>query len=129
MNMIPKKITKDQCRDSGMALCLILMILGHTWDGRCFSAAAVILLLDMICPAVFKPFAFAWLTLSNVLGTVMSKLVLGLVFFLVVTPIGALRRLLGEDLMSLKGFKKNSQGSVFVSRDHLYTEKDLEKPF
>ena len=67
------RITKKQASDSGMALVLIALI--------CFAvlrhdawlwAAMAILVLDMIFPIIFKPFAFLWFGLSRILGTVMS---------------------------------------------------------
>jgi hypothetical protein len=58
----------------------------------------------------------------------MSKILLSIVFITIVTPIGLLRRLLGKDSLQLKNFKK-SKDSVFLSRDHKYTENDIAKPF
>ena len=51
----------------------------------------------MTVPAVLGPLAKLWFGLSAILGTVMSKLLLSLVFFLVVTPMGVLRRLVESD--------------------------------
>ncbi len=122
-------ITKKQASDSGMALVLIALI--------CFAvlrrdawlwAAMIILVIDMICPIIYKPFAFLWFGLSRVLGTVMSKIMLALVFFLVVFPIGFLRRISGKDSLRLHQFRKEKT-SVFAERNHEYTTADLDKPY
>ena len=122
-------ITKKQAADSGMALVLIALI--------CFAvlrhdawlwAAIAILVLDMIFPIIFKPFAFVWFGLSRVLGTVMSKIMLAVVFFLVVFPMGFLRRILGKDSLRLHQFRKEKT-SVFAERNHEYTAADLDKPY
>ena len=126
---VKNPITKKQASDSGMALVLILLI--------CFAvlrrdawlwAAMAILVLNMICPVIFKPFAFLWFGLSRVLGTVMSKIMLALVFFLVVFPMGMIHRILGKDSLRLHQFRKEKT-SVFAERNHEYTAADLDKPY
>lgn len=122
-------ITKKQASDSGMALVLIALI--------CFAvlrldvwlyAAMAILVTDMIFPIIFKPFAFLWFGFSRILGTVMSKIMLALVFFIVVFPMGMIRRILGKDSLRLHQFRKEKT-SVFAERNHEYTAADLDKPY
>lgn len=126
---VKNPITKKQAADSGMALVLISLI--------CFAvsrhdawlwAAMAVLVLDMVCPVIFKPFAFLWFGLAKVMGTFMSKIMLALVFFLVVFPIGLLRRILGKDSLRLHQFKREKT-SVFAERNHEYTAADLDKPY
>jgi hypothetical protein len=62
------------------------------------------------------------------LGTVVAKILLTLVFFTVVTPLGLARKLLGFDLLKLKEFK-SGENSVMVIRSHIFTGKDIEKPY
>jgi hypothetical protein len=130
-NKISKKapITKKQASDSGMALVLITLIcfvvLKHdAW----LWAAMVILIINMISPIIFKPFAFVWFGFSRILGTFMSKIMLALVFFIVVFPVGLLRRILGKDSLRLHQFRKEKT-SVFAERNHEYTAADLDKPY
>jgi hypothetical protein len=58
----------------------------------------------------------------------MSKVLLSIVYFLVVTPIALLRRISGKDSLKLRVFKA-SQESVMVKRDHLFTARDMESPY
>jgi len=125
------KITEDrrQASDSGMALVLILLICYAVFAIRPLLIAAIaVLVLDMTVPVIFLPFAKLWFGFSRILGSVMSKLLLGVVFFAVVTPMGLFRRLLGRDTLRLGPFKKGTV-SVFETRDHEYTAADLDKPF
>jgi hypothetical protein len=69
-----------------------------------------------------------WFWLSHLLGTVMSKVILTVLFFVLVTPIGLIRRLLGADTLQLKKWKKGSD-SVFVVREGAVGEKDLANPY
>lgn len=121
--------TKAQARDTGMALVLICLLgawFGHRQD---FLGYAIILLvLDMTWPAAFKPVARLWFGLSHILGTVMSKILLGLVFLSVVTPMALFRRTIGKDAMQMKKWKKDAT-SVFRVRDHTFTARDIETPY
>ncbi len=121
--------SRDQARDTGMALTLVgLIVFFATREIRYATIATAILLLDMIWPSFFKPLAKVWFGLSHVLGTVMSKLILTLAFFLVLTPMGLLRSLLGKDPMRVRQFKQGTD-SVFRVRDHTFTAADVEQPF
>lgn len=124
-----KKITKDQSRDTGMAMVLLLLIvfLSRKREGYLFAAMAVHVL-NMIVPQIYKPVAVIWLGFSDLLGAVVPKVLLGLVFFLVVTPLGVLRRLSGKDSLKLRVFKA-SQDSVMVERKHTFVGVDLERPY
>lgn len=127
--MFKKKITKDQSRDAGMALVLLLLLvfLGRKREGWLIAAMAVHVL-NMIFPQIYRPFAVVWFGLSDAIGAVTSKILLAIVFFTIVTPIGILRRLFGKDSLKLRGFKA-SQDSVMTERNHTFVGADLEKPY
>ena len=72
---------------------------------------------NMIVPQVFRPVAVVWLGLSEKLGAMSSKVLLSIVYFCVVTPIGLLRRLAGKDSLKLRVFKA-SQESAMWERNH-----------
>ena len=123
------RVTRDQARDAGMALCLLCFLAGATLHLRWLELAAMgVLVADMIAPALFRPFAVAWFGLAAVLGGVVSKVLLGLVFFLLVTPVGLVRRWLGYDPLQLRGWRRGPE-SVFKVRDHLYTSTDIARPY
>lgn len=124
-----KKITAEQCKDSGLALVLICLICFQFFKLQPLLLLAIIfLVITMTYPPVFKPFARLWFALSTALGTVVSKLILALLFFLLVMPIGLLRRAMGKDSMQLKEWKKGD-GSVFRKRDHRFVADDLDHPY
>lgn len=122
-------ISKDQCKDTGMAMVLILLLVGYFLENTLFYHVAIFaLLINMIIPKIYYPVAILWFGLSNILGAVMSKVILTIVFFVVVVPIGFLRKIAGKDPMKLKPWKKDDQ-SVMKVRNHTFTAKDLEKPY
>lgn len=122
-------ITPEKCKDAGLALVLILLICFQFFKIPALVLAAILaLIIAMTYPPLFKPFARLWFGLSIALGTVVSKIILSLLFFLLVLPVGLVRRLIGKDSMQLKLWKK-SAGSVFRERNHRFTAADLENPY
>jgi len=127
--ILKRKMTKEECRDTGMAMVLLLLLLDFRLhrEGFVFAAAGV-QFVNMVVPRVFAPVAVVWLGLSQLLGAVVPKILLSILFFGVVTPIGVLRRILGKDSLKLREFKA-SQDSVAFVRNHVFTARDLEKPY
>ena len=81
--------TPEQAKDTGMAMVLICLLLGYFGKFPKFLPLSLaLLLLTMVWPKAFKPLAGLWFGLSHVMGHVVSKIILTLIFFLVVTPIG-----------------------------------------
>jgi hypothetical protein len=106
----------------------ILFFALHYKNDRLVTAAFALILATVILPIIFYPFAVVWFGLSELLSIVSPAIILTIIFFLIVTPVGLIRRLLGKDSMRLKQFKKNRQ-SVMIDRNHLYTESDLLHTF
>ena len=116
-------------KDTGMAAVLILLLI--TWFTSNITwviPAIVALILTMTVPVVFKPLSVLWFGLANMLGHVVSTVILSVLFFAVVMPIGLIRKFGGADALRLKKWG-NGDASAFVVREHLYTAEDLEKPY
>lgn len=69
---------------------------------------------------------WSWLQVAKVLGWVNSRVLLTIVYFIFLFPIALLSRLFTKDPLQLKA--KGSE-SLYTSRDHLYSKKDLENIF
>ena len=67
----------------------------------------IFLFLGLINSKILNPFNKLWFKFGIFLGKIISPLIMGIIFFLVVTPIGLLMRLLNKDLLNLK-FNNNS---------------------
>ena len=130
MVFLSSHVSAAQCKDSGLALVLICLVLAMTISPRYFLPAGIALLVvTMTAPGLFRPFARFWFGFSQVLGTLVSRVLLTLLFYGLVTPVGIFRRvLLGKDTMQLKSWKK-AQTSVFHARDHLFQREDLDHPY
>ena len=117
--------TIDQCKDTGMVIALIFLLLVPLTKryGLIYWAIGV-QVLNMVKPQLYGPAAIVWFKLSELLGTVVSKIVLSIVFLVVVTPVGLLRRAVGKDSLKLKSFKKG-----YGSRNHTFSSDDIRKPY
>jgi hypothetical protein len=124
-----KKLTIEKCKDSGLALVLICLIGYQVWKLPILILLAIAsLVVAMTWPPVFQPFARFWFGLSTTLGTVVSKILLTVLFFVLVLPVGLARRALGRDSMRINSWKKGKE-SVFRVRNHRFEAKDLEHPY
>jgi hypothetical protein len=122
-------VTKKQSVEFGLVTILVTTFLAIYLKQNYFVIAAFFLtLITIIVPIIFYPFAVAWFWLSKILSAVGSRVMLSIVFFIVVTPVGLFRRLLNRDSLKIKQFKKNTK-SVMTDRDHLYTPEDFIDTF
>ena len=62
----------------------------------------IFLVLGLINSKILAPLNKLWFKFGIFLGKIISPIIMGIIFFLVVTPIGLLMRLLGNDLINLK---------------------------
>lgn len=63
---------------------------------------ALLVLIAVIYPNILKPLNKVWMGLAIVLGFVMSRVILTVLFYLVLTPIGLLAKMFGKKFMDLK---------------------------
>ena len=125
----PKTISKQQASDTGQAMVLILLLLGFFLKNDLyFKIAIVALIINMAYPKFYHFFAIVWLGLSAILGGIVSKIILSIVYMLVLAPVAVIRRAMGKDPLNLTIFKKEST-SVFETRDYDFTSKDIDKPY
>jgi len=122
-------ISKKQCLDTGMVMALIAVIVGLYTHKQVFQFLTIgILVINLLVPSFFYPLAVLWYGISKLLGSITSKFLLGIVFYLVVTPFGLIQRFFKRDRLQIREFKKNSL-SVFIMRNHIYDSFDLKNMF
>ncbi len=64
-----------------------------------FAVSAVLALLGLAAPMALRRPYQAWMRFGWVMNAIMTRLILGLVFYVMITPMGIVRRLLGSDPM------------------------------
>ena len=75
----------------------------------------IFLILGLINSNLLSPFNKLWFKFGIFLGNFISPIVMGLVFFLVVTPIGLIMKLLGKNLLRLN--KKKNSNTYWLKKD------------
>ena len=68
----------------------------------------IFLTLGLLNSKILTPLNKIWFKFGIILGKIISPIIMGVIFFLVVTPIGLLMRLFGKDLLNLKYNKNKS---------------------
>lgn len=79
------------------------------------GAGLVLFILSRVAYPIMKPIHIGWMTLAFALGWFNTRLLLGIFFYLVLTPIGVLMRLFGKDLLDQR-IDKNAP-SYWKKRD------------
>ena len=70
--------------------------------------AIIFLLLGIFNSKLLTPLKILWIKFGEILGRFISPLVMAVIYFAIITPIGIFMRLLGKDLLNMKFPKKNS---------------------
>ena len=114
------KVPSD--RSFGMVFALVFFAVGiwlasgGYFEGWFFLAgAALFFVVALACPFILGPLNRAWMKLGLLLSRVVNPLILGVVFFLVITPMAVVRRLLGKDSLHL-AFKSGLK-SYWIDRN------------
>jgi len=79
-------------------------------------------LIGIFIKPLAKQIAIAWFKLADLLNFVMSKVVLGTIFFAILFPISLLYRISNKDKLQLK----KSQKSAWIERNYAYKSADLK---
>lgn len=79
------------------------------------GVAAAFLLAALGAPRALRPLNLVWFKFGTILHRVVTPVVMGLLFFLTVTPVGMLMRATGKDPMRLK--RDPAATSYWISRD------------
>ena len=71
-----------------------------------FGISIIFLILGIINSKLLKPLNFIWFKFGLLLGSIISPIVMSIIFFLVVTPTSILLKLFNKDILNLKKNKK-----------------------
>jgi len=72
------------------------------------------LILGITNSKILTPLKRGWIKLGEILGKVVAPIIMGFIYFIIITPIGILMRLFGKDLLNIK-FNKDK--SYWIKRE------------
>ena len=109
------KINKSSNRSFGIVFFVVFLLIGfypllnqEELKSWALITSFIFLILGMMKSKILTPFNKIWFKFGIFLGKIISPLIMGLIFFLVVTPTGIFMRILGKDLLNLK-FKRDKK--------------------
>ena len=76
--------------------------------------SAIFLILGLLKSKLLTPLNKLWFRFGIFLGKIITPIIMGIIFFIVVTPIGLIMRLIGKDLLNLK---YNKEKSYWIEKD------------
>lgn len=120
-------MTDRWVRDTGLVFALLFLFIGVKVSEYFLLASAAILVVLLFAPAVLKPLAWVWLKVAELLGRIMNPVFFGLVFFLIITPVSLVRRLVQGDRRGR--VKQEALSSAFVDARGTYTKELFKQPF
>jgi hypothetical protein len=128
------KSDRKDLRNFGLAVGSVLFIIGGVllWRHRpawpyFLGAGGALILLGLAVPRVLKPLQKAWMALAVVMGWVMTRVILGVLFYLVFTPIGLTARIFGKRFLDLG--RKGKKDSYWNYRKGRPDRDSYEKQF
>lgn len=93
-----------------------------------WQIGAVLIVVGTALPVVLRPVYLAWMTMALALGFVMTRVLLTIFFFLVLTPVGLIFKLIGRDALSRK--LDPEAESYWIEKEYLINDRSrLEKFF
>ena len=78
------------------------------------AVALIFLVLGLLNSKILSPFNLIWVKFGEALGRIIAPIAMGIVYFIIITPIGLFMRLIGKDLLRTK-FSKNK--SYWIKRE------------
>ena len=126
---------KSDWKKFGITMGIILTIIGFSllWKKNnyfeyFFFLAAAFFVSGLILPSVLKPVYKAWMALSVVMGFIMTRIIMVIIFYLIVTPLRLVASMAGKEFLDMKIDK--SVKSYWIVREKTQRVKsDYERQF
>ena len=111
-----------------ISLAAFLLYKGNDLWMLFLGGAVFFLLTGLFVYAILKPIYVGWMTFAFALGWVNTRIILGVVFYVVFTPAGLLLRLLGKDLLGLR-FDRHAATYWIKRNQQAFNKKRYEQLF
>jgi hypothetical protein len=129
------KEDKRSLRKFGLTVGIVLLLIGvvlYLFSKPSFvyfgGIGLLLTLFGIALPNLLRPINKVWMTLAIVLGWIMSRVILSILFYLIITPIGFFLKIIGKNPLNLK--QDNSLSTYWEGREKRVSEKiDYERQF
>jgi len=128
------KITKEEIRKFGIVIGSILLIIGVIllWKRNIYYPILMIIGIFLFVgglsiPIILKPIYIIWMIFATIMGWLMTRFILSLLFYGLITPISLIARLMGKKFIYLRWDKINN--SYWNYRSNKVQNVDYEKQY
>ena len=128
------KSSRKDLKNFGLTIGFILLIIGVFLFVRekdsfiyFFSIGSILIILGGITPVILKPIYKIWMIFAVIIGWIMTRVILSVLFFSIITIIGIFTRLIGKDFLNLKS--KNNESYWNIRNKEYELNQDYEKQF
>ena len=129
------KSEKSDMRKFGIAIGVILLVIAGFlfWKEKesyqiFLTVGTILFVLGILVPAVLKPIYWIWMIFATILGWIMTRVILSLLFYAIITPIGLILRVFGKQFLELRWDKSKESYWNFRTNEHRQNE-NYEKQF
>jgi uncharacterized membrane protein len=129
------KSDKNECRKFGLSVGIVLIIIALIlayFDKASYvyfgTIGGILIIAGVAVPIFLLPLQKIWMSIAVILGFIMTRVILFVLYYLILTPIGLIARIFGKDFLDLNINK--DQVSYWNIRDSKTYEKlDTERQF
>jgi hypothetical protein len=128
------KSTKKDLRKAGITIAIVLLLIfsfllfKHKYNQALLISTVILALISLMIPILLKPFHKVWISFSIIMGWFMSRLILTVLFFLVMTPLKMVATIFGKKFLD-KTFKTNQNSYWHIRQNKEITKEAFEKQF
>ncbi len=126
---------KSDLRKFGITVGIILMIIAGFlfWKEKesfqiLLTFGVTLCILGIAIPFILKPIYWVWMIFATILGWIMTRVILSLLFYIIFTPIGLTLRFFGKQFLELRWDKSKGSYWNYRTNEHLKKE-NYEKQF
>ena len=129
------KTEKNDLKKFGITIGIILLVIAGFLFYKEKGSFQILLtfgitfcILGIAIPFILKPIYWVWMIFATILGWIMTRVILSLLFYIIFTPIGLIPRFFGKQFLELRWDKSKESYWNFRTNEHLKKE-DYEKQF
>ena len=126
---------KSDLKSFGVTISIILLIISGLlfWKENdsfqvFFLIGGALFISGMFISTLLKPAYWIWMIFAVILGWVMTRIILTLLFYIILTPIGLISRLFGKSFLELR-FDKSKKSHWNLRDNKQLKKEDYEKQF
>ena len=128
------KSDKKELKKFGLTFAILFLILGGLlwWRGKNnYFYHFIISVLFLICsfvPLLLKPFHKVWMAFALIIGYIMTRVILFILFYFILTPVSVISKVFGNQFLDIK-INKTKESYWNYRKVKTFNKSDYEKQF